>query len=224
MIKNIKVSKVEDVNALNIITRKVKENPETNGLIVKFYADWCGHCLEMREDWDKLINELINNYKCKKPNCTLTIADIQVQTMDNKDQIMNNLKDVPKDIQGVPVIMFVLNGKRGEEYSDIRVYDKMLHWITNNKKFPIHKKSEKATTISADKKASSKSRSKSSNRKRTPTIKNQKNVDVVFTEPNRNVLDNIHREMRKRYKVRTVRNRIKTPAAFDSNSNSNNNK
>jgi len=217
MIKNIKVSKVEDVNALNIITRKVKENPETNGLIVKFYADWCGHCLEMREDWDKLINELINNYKCKKPNCTLTIADIQVQTMDNKDQIMNNLKDVPKDIQGVPVIMFVLNGKRGEEYSDIRVYDKMLHWITNNKKFPIHKKSEKATTISADKKASSRSRSRSSNRKRMSTIKNQKNVDVVFTEPNRNVLDNIHREMRKHYKVRTVRNRIKTPAVFDNN-------
>jgi len=209
MIKNIKVSKVEDVNALNIITRKVKENPETNGLIVKFYADWCGHCDEMREDWDKLINDLVNNYKCKKPNCTLTIADIQVQTMDNKDQIMNNLKDVPKDIQGVPVIMFVLNGKRGEEYSDMRVYDKMLHWITHNKKFPIHKKTSSRSI----------SRSRSSNRKRMSTIKNQKRVDLVFTEPNRNVLNNIHREMRKHYKVRTVRNRTKTPGPFGNNNN-----
>jgi thiol-disulfide isomerase/thioredoxin len=215
MIKNIEVKTVEDVNALNILTQKAKEGSNTDGLLVKFYADWCGHCQTMKEDWEKLTKELTHNYECKNPNATLTIVNIQVQSMDNNDEIMNNLKNIPKDINAVPVIMFVSKGKRGYEYNEKREYPEMLNWVISNNNFPIHKKSSSSNDDSKLKTRSSKtaSRTASKTTRRSSTIKKIiKNARPRFKHYHRDTLRQMHKELRKHNnKVRNVTNRTKTP-------------
>ena len=139
MIKIVEVKSVNDVKNFNEIANNAGQNGQTHGLLVKMYADWCGHCQSMKDDWDALTRELKTHYECKNSKCNLTIANIRVQSMDNNDKIMANLKHIPKDIQGVPSIMFVSNGKRVQEYTGERVFADMIKWIINNNNFPLKK-------------------------------------------------------------------------------------
>lgn len=228
MIKIIEVNKVEDVATLNNVAQQVKDDPNKNGLVVKFYADWCGYCKMMKNDWDKLINELKNNYESK--NGVLTIANVQVQSMDENDQIMASIKNIPKDINGVPAIMFVRNGKRGDEYKGDRVYHEMLSWFVNNKEFPLQKNtvSEKnprlntGATVSSSgmivkrsRSSSSSSSSGSKTKSRGSSIKRIiKRARPQFKEFHRDTLRKLHRELRKYHNARSVKNRTKTPGNF----------
>lgn len=146
MIKILEVISVNDVNKFNKIANKALHNHQTHGLLVKFYADWCGHCQSMKNDWDALITEIKTKYECKNQNCNLTIANIRVQSMDNNDKIMANLKYIPKDIQGVPSIIFVSNGIKNQVYTGERKYTDMLNWVINNNNFPLKKITSKPSS------------------------------------------------------------------------------
>ena len=209
MIKNIEVNTEDEVDKLNVISKQAKENPGTHGLLVKFAADWCGFCKSMQEDWDKLKEELERDYECKNQNCTLTIASIRVQDMGNNDKILSRLQNIPKDITGVPVIMFVTGGRRAEEYSGERRYAEIMDWILKNKHFPIQKKQ----TVSPPHRSQSRSRSSkhASSVSSTTTI-NQiiKNARPQFKEVNRKTLRRLHKELRRK-NAKSVKHRKKTP-------------
>ena len=203
MIKNIKVNTVQDVDKLNGISKEAKETPgtHTHGLLVKFAADWCGFCKSMQEDWDKLTEELERDYECKNQNCSLTIASIRVQDMGNNDEILSRLQNIPKDINGVPVIMFVSGGSRAEEYSGDRNYAGIMEWILKNKHFPVQKKQ----TVSPNR-----SRKHSSSSSSTTINRIIKNARPQFKEVNRKTLRRLHRELRRKNAI-SVKNRKKTP-------------
>lgn len=203
MIKNIKVNTVQDVDKLNGISKEAKETPGTytHGLLVKFAADWCGFCKSMQEDWDKLTEELERDYECKNQNCSLTIASIRVQDMGNNDEILSRLQNIPKDINGVPVIMFVSGGSRAEEYSGDRNYAGIMEWILKNKHFPVQKKQ----TVSPRPRPSSRKHSSS-----TTINRIIKNARPQFKEVNRKTLRRLHRELRRKNAI-SVKNRKKTP-------------
>ena len=208
MIKNIKVNTVKDVDKLNGIAKLAKETPgtHTHGLLVKFAADWCGFCKSMQEDWDKLTEDLERDYECKNQNCLLTIASIRVQDMGNNDEILSRLQNIPKDINGVPVIMFVSGGSRAEEYSGDRNYAGIMEWILKNKHFPIQKK-QTNVKVSPNRSQSRKHSSSSS----STTIKRIiKNARPQFKEVNRKTLRRLHRELRRKNAI-SVKNRKKTP-------------
>lgn len=206
MIKNIKVNTEDDVDKLNVISKQAKENPGTHGLLVKFAADWCGFCKSMQEDWDKLKEELERDYECKNQNCTLTIASIRVQDMGNNDKILSRLQNIPKDITGVPVIMFVTGGRRAEEYSGERRYAEIMDWIMKNKHFPVQKKQSNINM------STHRSRSRSDTKKHSSTTINRiiKNARPQFKQVNRDTLRRLHRELRRK-NARSIKNRKKTP-------------
>jgi thiol-disulfide isomerase/thioredoxin len=140
MIKTIEVNRKKNINELNAMAREALDHPETHGLLVKIYAKWCGHCQNMAADWNKLIDELKTNYTCKNPDCVLTIANVQIEALDDTDPVIRGIKHIPKDINGVPSIMYVSKGQRGQEYSGERVYDKLLEWVVAHPKFGLVKK------------------------------------------------------------------------------------
>ena len=140
MIKIIEVNGEKHINELNAAAKEALDHPETHGLLVKIYANWCGHCKNMAADWEKLVEELKTNYTCKNPKCVLTIANVEIEALDDTDPVIRGIKHIPKDINGVPSIMFVSNGQRGAEYSGERVYDKLMEWVIKHPKFGLVKK------------------------------------------------------------------------------------
>ena len=139
MIKIIDVHNENDINKLNNAAKEALDNPKTHGLLVKLYANWCGYCKKMAADWDKLINELKTNYRCKDENCILTIANVEIQQLDDSDPIIRGIKHIPKDINGIPCIMYVSNGKRDMEYSGVRNYKNLLKWVIEHPLFGLIK-------------------------------------------------------------------------------------
>jgi len=232
MIKIVEVKSVNDVKRFNEIAKKVLNNPQTQGLLVKFYADWCGHCQSMTVDWDKITRELKSKYECQNTNCTLTIANIRVQSMDDNDKIIKNVKHIPKDIQGVPSILFVSNGKITQEYSGERVFEQMLSWIINNNNFPLKMKTTLtpnshtiSESVSTAKTNTLPSKTKSKSIKSSTLKRLIKQAKPKFKEFHSKTLRDFHRNLRETRKVRSVKNRTQTPLPnnIDINNNDNNN-
>jgi thiol-disulfide isomerase/thioredoxin len=174
----------------NAAAKQAHDHPDTHGLLVKIYADWCGHCQHMKSDWKRLIHELKKNYQCKKPGCVLTIANIRAVNLEPSDPVIQKLKYIPKDIQGVPLIVYINKGTRSLEYSDERIFPKMLKWVVSHPDFALVKRgSSKSTLRGITKKARTK-----------------------FREFHRDTLKRFHKEMRRQHK-RSVRSRMPTPVA-----------
>ena len=165
-------------------------------MLVKIYADWCGHCQNMKVEWQRLIHDLKKNYRCKKPGCVLTIANIRAVNLEPTDPVIQNLKYIPKDIQGVPLIMYITKGVSSLEYSDERVYSKMLKWVVSHPDFELVRKN---TVTDKD--------------KGTRTLRGiTKKAHPKFKEFHRDTLKRFHKEMKRQHK-KSVKSRMPTPVA-----------
>lgn len=192
MIEVIDVKENHNIDKFNAAAKRAHDNPETHGLLVKIYADWCGHCQNMKAEWARLTHELKKNYRCKKQGCVLTIANIQVVNMEANDPVINSIKYIPKDIRGVPLIMYVSKGVRGLEYSNDRVYSEMLKWVVSNPDFALAKHSQTP-------------------RIRDKTLHNiTRNANIKFKAFHRNTLKRFHKKM-KRNGYNAINSRIPTP-------------
>ena len=203
MIQIIDVKKRKHLNKLNAAAKHAHDHPDTHGLLVKIYADWCGHCRNMTADWQRLTEELKADYKCKKPGCVLTIANIRANDLGPNDRILKNIKYIPKDIKGVPMIMYISKGVRSLEYSKERVYSEMLNWIVAHPDFGLVRKG--ATTADAD--------APTSTAADTATLRHlTKKARTKFKEFHRGTLKRLHKEMRRDHQ-KSVKTRMATPAA-----------
>ena len=190
MIQVIDVKEGHNIDKFNEAAKQAHDHPDTHGLLIKVYATWCIHCTNMTPHWDRLIKELKQKYTCKKPGCVLTIANIQAVNLEPTDPVIQNLKYIPKDIQGVPMIAYINKGFRSLEYSDERVYPKMLKWVVSHPEFSLVKRSKSKSTLRG---ITKKARTK-------------------FRDFHRDTLKRFHKEMRRQHK-RSVRSRMATPVA-----------
>ena len=55
MTQYIQVKNNDDISLNNFL-----KNRKTGTWMVWYYAEWCGHCKNMEEDWDKLVSKKIN--------------------------------------------------------------------------------------------------------------------------------------------------------------------
>ena len=197
MIQIINVKENKNIDKFNAAAKKAHDHPDTHGLLVKIYADWCGHCRNMKEDWARIIHELKTNYQCKKPGCILTIANIRVVNMEQNDPVIQNLKYIPKDIQAVPLIMYVSKGTRGLEYSNERTYEEMLNWIIKHPDFELVRKGAKSSSHDETQQRS--------------TLHNiTKKARPKFRDFHRGTLKRFHKEMKRQHK-KSVKSRMATP-------------
>lgn len=177
----------------NAAAKQAHEHPDTHGMLVKIYADWCGHCQNMKSDWQRLIHELKKNYQCKKSGCVLTIANIRAVNLEPSDPVIQKLKYIPKDIQGVPLIMYISKGARSLEYSDERVFSKMLKWVVSHRDFELVRMSHA--------------------HKGTRTLRGiTKKAHTKFKEFHRDTLKRFHKDMKRQHK-KSVKSRMPTPVA-----------
>jgi thiol-disulfide isomerase/thioredoxin len=202
MIEIIDVKKRKHLNKLNAAAKQAHDHPDTHGLLVKIYADWCGHCRDMTDDWNRLTEELKADYKCKKPGCVLTIANIRAKNLKPNDPIIQNIKYIPKDINSIPTIMYISKGVRGLEYSNERVYLEMLKWVVAHPDFGLVRKDAAESAEAAEASDSHKHILRGITKK----------ARIKFKEFHRGTLKQFHKEMRRQHK-KSVKTRMATPVA-----------
>ena len=78
----IDVTNSRNLNKLNSVLPK-------KDFFLWFYADWCGHCRSMEDEWKKLVKKCGNRYNLAR------VRD------DQKDQLINNLGS---SVQGFPTL------------------------------------------------------------------------------------------------------------------------
>ena len=208
MIEIIDVKKRKHIDKLNAAAKQAHDNPETHGLLVKIYTDWCGHCKKMTADWNRITDELKADYKCKKPGCVLTIANIRAGNLGPNDPIIQNLKYIPKDIRGVPMIMYISKGVRGLEYSKDRVYSEMLNWIVAHPDFGLARKDASEAALEG----ATSTATADSHRHKSVLRGITKKARIKFKDFHRGTLKKFHKEMRRQHK-KSVKTRMATPVA-----------
>jgi hypothetical protein len=199
MIQIIDVKEGHNIDKFNEAAKQAHEHPDTHGLLIKVYANWCGHCQNMAADWNRLIKELKQKYSCKKSGCVLTIANIEAVNLEPTDPVIQNLKYIPKDIHGVPMISYINKGIRSLEYSDDRVYPKLLKWVVSHPEFTLVRRHGKKTLRHHE------------NESILHDI--TKKARTKFKHLHRDTLKRFHKEMRRQHK-RSVRSRMPTPVAI----------
>lgn len=206
MIQIIDVKENKNIEKFNAAAKHAHDHPDTHGLLVKIYADWCGHCRNMKADWNRLTHELKTKYQCKKPGCVLTIANIRAVNLEPNDPVIQNVKHIPKDIQGVPSIMYISKGTRGLEYSNERVYSEMLNWIVSHPDFALVRKGKHNGHHDHDHDR----HHDHDHEKPLHTI--TKNARTKFKHFHRDTLKKFHKEMKRNHQ-KSVKTRTKTPVA-----------
>ena len=97
-------------------------------LLVKIHANWCPHCINMRPEWSKLMNNI--NTKSYKPE----VFDIEEKQMDKLD-LLNKKYNLRRPIQsnGYPTIVKVYRGKP-DYFQGNRDSRSMMSWLYKNVK------------------------------------------------------------------------------------------
>jgi len=108
----MRIIKIRDANSAELLSNKRKLGDD---IIVFFYAEWCGHCQSMKNDW--------LNFTKKAPK-ELNIAECE----------SNHIKklDYNPNVQGYPTIKYYRGDKEMEEFKDERTTDKLLDFVTKH--------------------------------------------------------------------------------------------
>jgi thiol-disulfide isomerase/thioredoxin len=109
-------------------TYKKRQNKQRHIVIVgKIYADWCGYCQMMQDDWDNLKRDLGENKKIEfvddieQKNETVRVNDVNEKYL-KKSPLKLSLQG------GYPTIFKIKNGKISY-FNGERRYDAMKRWF-----------------------------------------------------------------------------------------------
>ena len=138
--------KVMEVNVNNL--NKFNEAVQKGEAVVKFYADWCGHCQDLNPKWNIMTSHLKNF-----PGSGL-IASVP--------EDMISKVDCDSDILGYPTIRYMVGGKKRKDYNGKREVEDLEKFV-------------KSTLGKAGKKKKNKSKRRKNKTKRRKRKKSRKN-------------------------------------------------
>ena len=117
---------VDNMTSLNNLNSKLKDK----NFAMWFYANWCGHCKAMEDEWSKV------EKTCKRKNINV----VRVRD-DFKDHIEGG---IGKNVMGFPKIVMIRRGKEVAEHQGMRTSDNIMNTILKHlKPLKSHKKSNK---------------------------------------------------------------------------------
>jgi thiol-disulfide isomerase/thioredoxin len=102
---------VKDKSSAEFFDKCAKEDPT----IVKYYADWCGHCKNLKPEWDKACAPL------KKSTKNFNIAEANEKAI----PYINSYSKVP----GYPSILYLEKGDKKDMYSGEHNAESLRTWM-----------------------------------------------------------------------------------------------
>jgi len=94
--------------------------PKSKKVVVgKIYAEWCGHCITLKPEWDAMKIDL-------KSYPDIELVEIEEKEKDKLDEFKKKYPNV--EISGYPTILKV-SGETIEYYNGERTKDKIKDWI-----------------------------------------------------------------------------------------------
>ena len=143
----IKVINAEDASNLSNLLKN-------GNWLVLYYAEWCGHCKDMKPEWDNVVNKFENSD-------ISNIAEIESEYV--KSLVL------PPIIEGYPTIKMYNNGNEIAQFNDERNADKIEQFVINNAKPSMKKPSMKKASMkkASIKKASMKKPKQKKSRKKS---------------------------------------------------------
>jgi thiol-disulfide isomerase/thioredoxin len=89
--------------------------------VCKIYANWCGHCQDLKPVWAELKNVL-------SANKNITMIEIEESEMKEKMGALKNICKQDIDVAGFPTIVKICN-KKVEYYQGERSVEALRAWI-----------------------------------------------------------------------------------------------
>jgi protein disulfide-isomerase-like protein len=116
---NIVIKKITNTHDFNKEFDNIINNNDT---IIKFYADWCGHCKTLAPIWKNIEDTLSHEYNGKEIKL-LSVNENDIGKINN-----NNIK-----INAFPTILFIKKGYTMiKSYNDERNEEGILKFIKDN--------------------------------------------------------------------------------------------
>ena len=97
---------------------ELKSKLSNNNIVVLIYAPWCGHCNDMKSDWNKVTNHLKD-----RDDLDGFISRIQI------DDVGKLNEPELEDIIGVPTIVYMNKGSKVGTYNGERKAKPIEDWI-----------------------------------------------------------------------------------------------
>ena len=91
-------------------------------VFAKYFSPTCPACISMENDWDKMCDEVEQKY-----NTDLMVAQIDPQGMNELEKL-----DTYSDVQYVPALIILKNGKKVDEYTGPKEKDKLIEFLMNH--------------------------------------------------------------------------------------------
>jgi len=157
------IIKVIDGNGVKNFNDSIKND----SWLVWYYADWCGHCKAMENEWENLES------KCDK-NKRLNIAKVN-------DQYISQLEKNP-NVRGFPTIKLYSNGNEVKDYDGERNSNSFLKFLKSNvlSQVPNMKKQKNPTRkISRKKQKPSRPKSRKHNSNNSGINTNNGNNNIL---------------------------------------------
>jgi thiol-disulfide isomerase/thioredoxin len=121
--KPIKPNEVTTQNAMDVVNMFNKNKP----IFIKFYANWCGHCVSMDGDWKNLVEEIKNKYADKE----LALVAVESKVINKEiDKIISGTQGLGK-VEGFPTIGLIQH-KKFTSYNGERTKAAMLAYLETN--------------------------------------------------------------------------------------------
>lgn len=108
----MKILNVKDEASVKKYNDLIKKVP----MVTLFYADWCGHCQDLKPKWNKLEKSI------KDLNDKMVLAKVN-------NSVMSQIEG-DKDILGFPTIFYLEDGVKKKEFNKERSLFELFNFLT----------------------------------------------------------------------------------------------
>ena len=158
--------KFMEVNERNL--SEFNQSVMKGGAVVKYWADWCGHCKDLNPKWDIMTNHL------KSAPGSGLVASVP--------EAMMSKVNCDSDIKGYPTIRYLVGGRKRKDYSGPREVENLEHFVKSTLvsgcKTKKKKKRKKKKSKNKKQKRNKTKRKKKRRKNKTKKKKNKSRSDL----------------------------------------------